>query len=50
MFTVEEKIRTKTITIYKYMCAQSFTLLMADVCQDINAGSAFRRFLNGTFP
>ena len=35
----------------KYMFwAKSFTSLMADLCQEINGGFAFRRFLNGTFP
>ena len=30
--------------------AQSFTSLMADLCQDINRVSLFSRCLNGTFP
>ena len=30
--------------------AQSFTSLKADLCQDINRGSAFSRCFNGTFP
>ena len=30
--------------------AQSFTSLMADLCQDINRVSSFSRCLNGTFP
>ena len=30
--------------------AQSFTSLMADLCQDINRDSSFSRCLNGTFP
>ena len=30
--------------------AQSFTSLKADLCQDINGGLAFYRWINGTFP
>ena len=30
--------------------AQSFTSLMADLCQDMNRVSSFCRCLNGTFP
>ena len=30
--------------------AQSFTSLMADLCQDINRVSSFSRYFNGTFP
>ena len=30
--------------------AQSFTSLMAEVCQNINRGVAFSRCLNGKFP
>ena len=30
--------------------AQSLTSLKADICQDINWGLAFSRWLNGTFP
>ena len=29
---------------------QSFTSLLANLCQDLNRVSAFRRCLNGTFP
>ena len=29
---------------------QSFTSLKADLCQDINGGLAFSKYLNGTFP
>ena len=38
-----EDLLKKFKNVYFSLRAQSFTLLMADICQDINRGSAFSR-------
>ena len=38
------------LTTGRLLGAQSFTSLMADLCQDINRVSSFRRCHNGIFP
>ena len=44
---VEEKV---IVTVTAKLGTQSFTFLMADLCQDINRVSSFSRCHNGTFP
>ena len=47
---LEKKYTTRGKNSVNCFRAQSFTSLMADLCQDISGGSAFSRCLNGTIP
>ena len=47
-FFLIKYISFQTKSVFK-LWAQSYTSLMADLCQDMNGGFAFSRCLNGTF-